>query len=195
MSGSVSGSVSGSASGHGGLLGAAEERAGRAGAGAYAFALCLVVMAAAGLAGLLVRQPLLFPSLGPTLMLFFESPRQEASTPRNTLLGHAVAILAGAGCLALFGLSGHPPVTTEGITTARVGAAALSLALTALALKLLAAPHPPAGASTLIVSLGILTSVSELVSMAAAVVLVTVLGVVLNRLLGVRQPLWAKSPS
>ena len=184
-----------SADDHGGLLAAAERRAGRAGGGAYAFAACLLVLAAVGLGGLLLHQPLLFPSLGPTLMLFFESPRQASAAPRNTLIGHGVAIVAGVACLALFGLTGHPPVITEGVTAARVGAAALSVALTALVLKLLGAPHPPAGASTLIVSLGILTSMSELVSMAAAVVLVTVLGVALNRLLGVRQALWAHSPS
>ncbi|MGK5498132.1 HPP family protein [Streptomyces sp. URMC 125] len=174
----------------GGLLQTAEQRAGRIGAGAYAFALCLAALAACGLVGLLVRQPFLFPSLGPTVMLFFESPRQPAAAPRNTLIGHGAAILAGAACLVLFGLTDAPPVTQQGITAARIGAAALSVALTALVLKLLDAPHPPAGATTLIISLGILTSASELLAMALAVVLVTVLGLALNRLLAVRQPVW-----
>lgn len=42
-----------------------------------------------------------------------------------------------------------------------------------------------------IVSLGVLTVAADLVIMALAVVLVTVLGVALNRLFGVRQPVWA----
>ncbi|WP_369055582.1 HPP family protein [Kineococcus terrestris] len=176
--------------GPGGLLEAAERRAGRPGAGAYAFALCLVVVCAAGLAALLLRQPLLFPSLGPTVVLFSESPRQPASAPRNTLVGHVVAVSAGAACLALFGLQDHPPATQEGVTLARLVAAGLSVALTALVLKLLAAPHPPAGATTLLVSLGLLTSATELMSVVAGVVLVTALAVALNRALGVRQPLW-----
>ncbi|KOT37823.1 hypothetical protein ADK41_17570 [Streptomyces caelestis] len=174
----------------GGLLQAAEERMGRIGAGAYACALCGTVLALCGLVGLLVHQPFLFPSLGPTVMLFFESPRQPASAPRNSLVGHGAALLAGVACLALFGLTDAPPVIQQGVTAARIGAAALSVALTALVLKLLAAPHPPAGATTLIVSLGILTSATELLTMALAVVLVTVLGLALNRLLGVRQPVW-----
>lgn len=115
---------------------------------------------------------------------------QKSARPRNTLIGHAVAILAGVGCLAVFGLADHPPVIQEGISGMRIGAAALSVALTALVLHLLACPHPPAGATTLIISLGLLTSASELLSIAAAVALVAVLGVALNRIYGVRQPLW-----
>jgi CBS-domain-containing membrane protein len=175
----------------GGALDAAERKAGRAGAAGYAFTLCLVVLAAVGVLGLLIKQPYLFPSLGPVVMLFFESPSQKSATPRNTLIGHAVGILAGVGCLAVFGLTDHAPVIQEGITGARVAAAAMSVALTALVLRLLACPHPPAGATTLIVSLGLLTSAGELLAVAVSVVLVTVVGVGLNRLLGVRQPLWS----
>jgi hypothetical protein len=136
-----------------GLLAAAEDRAGRLGGGAFAFALCLVSLAAVGLVGLLVRQPLLFPSLGPTVMLFFERPLQGAAAPRNTIVGHAAAVGAGVLCLLLFGLTDAPPILQEGITGPRIAAAALSVALTALVLKLLDVPHPPAGATTLIVSL------------------------------------------
>jgi len=176
--------------GPGGLLETAERRGGRAGAGGYAFASCLVVLAVCGLVGMLVHQPFLFPSLGPTVMLFFEDPRQSSASPRATLIGHGVAIVVGAACLAAFGLTDHPPVTQEGLTAARTAAAALSVAATALVLKLLAASHPPAGATTLIVSLGILTSATELLTMAAAVLLVTVLAIASSRLLGVRLPVW-----
>jgi hypothetical protein len=47
-------------------------------------------------------------------------------------------------------------------------------------------PHPPAGATTLIVSLGILTTPAQLASMAGAVVLITTLGWALNILLGTK---------
>jgi CBS-domain-containing membrane protein len=161
------------------------------GAAGYAFTLCLVALAAVGAIGLLAEQPYLFPSLGPTVMLFFESPTRKSATPRNTLIGHGVALLAGVGCLVLLGLTDHPPVIQEGLTPARVAAAALSVAFTALVLRLLSCPHPPAGATTLIVSLGLLTSTGELLAIAAGVVLVTVLAVALNRVLGVRQPFWS----
>jgi CBS-domain-containing membrane protein len=175
----------------GGALDAVQRRAGRLGAAGYAFALCVVALAAAGALGLLVKQPYLFPSLGPTVMLFFGTPTHPSAAPRNSLIGHGVALLAGVGCLALFGLTDHRPAIEEGLTSARVAAAALSVALTALVLRLIDSPHPPAGATTLIVSLGLLTSTSELLAIAAGVVLVTVLSVALNRVLGVRQPFWA----
>ena len=35
----------------------------------------------------------LFPSLGPTVMLFFQSPRQRASRPLHALVGHTDAVL------------------------------------------------------------------------------------------------------
>ena len=39
---------------------------------------------------LLTGSPFVFPSLGPTAYLFFFSPMAEASSPRNTILGHAI---------------------------------------------------------------------------------------------------------
>jgi CBS-domain-containing membrane protein len=170
----------------GSVLERAKERYGRMGAGAYAVVLTVVVLAATGAVGVLVHLPWLFPSLGPTVMLFFESPEQPASRPLNTVVGHAVGILAGIACLTAFGLLGQPPAPVQGLTPTYVMAAAVSVALTTLVLTLLGLPHPPAGASTLIVSLGILTTPSELLSMMGAVILVTVVGWGLNALLGTR---------
>src|SRR4051812_17224935 len=157
---------------------------GSVGAAAYAAALCLVVLAIAGAVGLLTKLPWLFPSLGPTVMLFFESPQQPAARPVNTLVGHGVGIAAGLGCLEVFGLRGEPPAPVGGLTPAFVAAGALSVTVTTLVLTLLHRPHPPAGASTLIVSLGILTTGPQIGAMVGAVLLVVVIGWGLNLLLG-----------
>lgn len=170
----------------GGLLARAKDRAGALGAGTYGAVLGFVVLALTGAVGLVAEQPWLFPSLGPTVMLFFESPDNPTARPRNTVVGHVVGIAVGAGCLALFGLTDQPPAPVGGLTAGHVAAGALSVALTTLLLTLLRSPHPPAGASTLIVSLGILTSARELAVMAGAVLLVTAAGWGLNHLLGVR---------
>jgi HPP family len=165
----------------------------RPGAAAYAAALSLVVLAASGAAGLMLHQPWLFPSLGPTVMLFFESPGERASRPSNALIGHGVGLAAGAAMLYAFGLQKAPSAASAGLTPAHLLAGALSVAVTTLVLTLLGTPHPPAGATTLIVSLGILAEPAALFSMAGAIVLVTVLGWGLNILLGVR-PAAAKEP-
>jgi CBS-domain-containing membrane protein len=163
------------------------------GAGFYAALLSLVVLALSGTVGLLVHLPWLFPSLGPTVMLFFESPEQPASRPTNTIVGHGTGLIAGALCLSAFGLQNRPSAPVGGLTAMHVLAGALSVALTTLVLTTLRMPHPPAGATTLIVSLGVLTTPVQLLSMAEAVLLVTAAAWGLNILLGTRPA--AKTPA
>ena len=50
--------------------------------------------------------------------------------------------------------------------------------------------HPPAGATTLIVSLGIISQPKELVIIEVAVILLTAQAFAINRLAGVPYPLW-----
>jgi HPP family len=169
-----------------GVLQRIKQKYGAFGAGGYAFILTAVVLAVSGCIGLAVHQPWLFPSLGPTVMLFFESPEQPSARPINTLIGHVVGIAIGIGCLAMFGLIGQASAPVGGLTAGYVAAGVLSVAATTLILTLLHRPHPPAGASTLIVSLGILSTPSQIGSMIGAVLLVTVLGWALNLLLGTR---------
>lgn len=45
----------------------------------YAFAGCLLTMILLGLTALLLQWPLLFPSLGPTVILFFERGQRLAA--------------------------------------------------------------------------------------------------------------------
>lgn len=163
----------------------------RVGTGGRAFAGSIVAIGVAGLVALLTRQPWLFPSLGPAIMLHLEKPDAPESSPRNTLIGHVVALLAGYGVLLICGLTDNPSVLDEGVSGLRIVAAAGSLAVTALVLVLLRAPHPPAGATTLIVSLGLLHKPSQLLIAAAAVVLVTLVDLLFTRLSGRRMPLWS----
>ena len=55
---------------------------------------------------------------------------------------------------------------------------------------LLRASHPPAGATTLIVSLGIISHPRELVIIEVAVFLLVAQALVINRLAGLPYPLW-----
>ncbi len=163
----------------------------RGGEALYNFVGCLLALAVSGLAAYLFKEPLLFPSLGPTAFLFFEYPLSAGASPRNTLIGHLVAVLAGALSLAIFGLLDHPSILQEGVTLTRIGAAALSMAVTGAVLLLLRSSHPPAGASVLIVSLGLLQTPLEMVMLMSGVLLLTVVAWLINRAAGVPVPIWA----
>lgn len=139
----------------------------------------------------LAAAPLIFPSLGPTAYLVFASPLAASSSPRNTLLGHAIGVLAGWGSLAAFGLLGEPSALLAGTTWPRVGAAALSLGATSGLMLLTRTQHPPAGATTLIVSLGLLRDPGQLAALMMAVVLLIVQAFTINRLAGLPYPWWA----
>ena len=151
----------------------------------------LIAIGLSGFWAWLLKEPLLFPSLGATAFLFFETPLAEVGTPRNAVIGHFVAIGAAVGALAAFGLLGDPSAYVQGVTPARIGAVAVSVALTGGLLRLLRAAHPPAGATTIIVSSGLLAETSQIGAVAAGVLLITVAGWVLNRLMGVPAPRWA----
>lgn len=69
-------------------------------------------------------------------------------------------------------------------------AAALSLGLTAGLMVLCKSPHPPTGATTLIISPGILTKPWQLVLLLVAVVVLTLQAFVINRLAGIPYPPW-----
>lgn len=139
---------------------------------------------------LITGSPFIFPSLGPTAFLFFYTPTAPAASPRNTLIGHGIGVLAGYFSLLVTGLTAAGPALAVGVTWPRVIAAALSLGLTAGVMVLARSPHPPAGATTLIISLGILTKPWQLLLLMGAVVLLTLQAFSINRLAGIPYPLW-----
>jgi CBS-domain-containing membrane protein len=142
------------------------------------------------IAALFTDEPFVFPSLGPTAFLFFYTPLVPAASPRNTLAGHFIGATMGYLSLVLFGLTDEGSAIAGGVDESRVFAAALSLGLTSGVMILVGTPHPPAGATTLIVSLGVLTEIEQLAVLMLAVVLLTVQAFTINRLAGLPYPLW-----
>jgi CBS domain-containing membrane protein len=145
-----------------------------------------------GLLALLTESPFVFPSLGPTAYLFFFSPLSEVSSPRNTILGHAIGLVCGYAAFVLAVASSPPFGMNPGVHAPRLLAAALSLSATGALMALLRVSHPPAGATTLIVSLGIISQPKELVIIELAVILLTVQAFAINRLAGIPYPVWSK---
>ncbi len=162
--------------------------------GLFAFVAGTASIAVMALAAWATRQPLIFPSLGPTAFLMFYSPRMPAACPRNAVSGHLIGVVSGYLALVAFGLRHTPPALARGVTLPWVGAAALSLGLTGGLMAALRVPHPPAGATTLIVSLGILPRALELLTLLVSVVGLLLLGLVINRAAGIPYPVWRPLP-
>ena len=167
------------------------DRFGARGEALYMFVLGFIAISVNGLVAWIVNQPLLFPSLAPTIFLVFRTPLAKDASPRNTIEGHFIGILLGVAGLAAFGLLDTPSVIEEGVTLAHIGAAALSLALTEAGLILLDRPHTPAATTTLLVGLGVFKSPNELISLGVGIVLLTITMWLFNRMLGVPVPLWS----
>lgn len=156
----------------------------------YVFVNSFVTIAVLALLALLSRNPFVFPSLGPTAYLLFFSPLGKTSSPRNTIFGHAIGLVCGYAAFVFTGAGARPFGIHQGIFWPRILAAALSLSVTGALMVLLDVSHPPAGATTLIVSLGIISKPRELVIIEIAVFLLVAQALLINRLAGLRYPLW-----
>src|SRR5260370_25763 len=152
----------------------------------------LAVMATAAV---LTHSRFVFPSLGPTAFLFFTTPTAPSPSPRNTIIGHAIGACAGYFSLVVTGLTLAGPALIFGVTLRHVIAAGLSLALTAGFMVLLNVPYPPAGATTLLVSLGIMSKPAHLGVLMLAVGVLTLQAIIINRFLGIPFPLWSPLPT
>jgi CBS domain-containing membrane protein len=163
--------------------------------GLFALVNGVIAIGAMAAVAFLTGEPFVFPSLGPTAFLLFYTPMLPAASPRNTVYGHLIGAAAGYLALVAFGLTDAEPALATSVTGARVGAAALSLGLTSGAMVWARVPHPPAGATTLIVSLGILREPEQLLVLMLAVVLLVVQGFAINRLAGIDYPIWRPAPA
>jgi CBS domain-containing membrane protein len=156
----------------------------------YTFVGSLLAIGLSGTWAYVAKQPLLFPSLGATAFLIFETPMAEVGSPRNTIIGHSVGVAAAVLSLAIFGLLDAPSVYVTGVSVGRIGAIALSVALTGGVLRVLRSAHPPAGATTIIVASGLLVKPKQIADVLIGVLLLTIAGWLLNRAMGVPAPIW-----
>ncbi|OVE83654.1 HPP family protein [Natronolimnobius baerhuensis] len=126
--------------------------------------------------------PLLFPSLGPSAFVLALFQDSDATAPRRVIGGHTIGVVAGLAAYLLFatGISmtgTTDPGSLEGLRLAASGV--LATTLTAGGMLATDTRHPPACATTLIVSLGLLSTLLE----GAIIILAVVVLVVTHRLL------------
>ncbi len=150
----------------------------------YVFVNGFVTIGVLALLALVSRNPFVFPSLGPTAYLLFFSPLGRTSSPRHTIFGHAIGLICGYVAFVATGAGALPFGVHPGIFWPRILAAALSLSATGACMVLLDVSHPPAGATTLIVSLGIISKPRELAIIEVAVFLLVAQALAINRLAG-----------
>ena len=157
---------------------------------AFMFVNGFVTIGLLSLVALVTGTPFVFPSLGPTAFLLFFDPRAPSASPHHAIVGHAIGIACGYGALVLLHLEHSGSALALGVSGPRVLAAALSLAATGALMILLKSAHPPAGATTLIISLGAITRPSHLLVIEVALALLVLQAIAINRLAGLDYPLW-----
>lgn len=141
-----------------------------------------------------LQVPFIFPSLGASAFLFFFAPTSPSASPRNAILGHAIGIIAGYIPLVLFGLASMPAASTSNIDTSRILAVGVALGLAGALMIIFKCGHPPAGATALIVSLGIVAKPFSLIVLESAVIMLALLAIGINRLAGIDYPVWGRKP-
>jgi CBS domain-containing membrane protein len=142
------------------------------------------------LLGLATGDPFVYPPLGASAFLIFSMPELPSAAPRNAIGGQVCGVAGGAVALAAFGLLHHHAGVAD-MSGARAGAIGVSLLLATALMLLFKVAHPAAGATALMISLGIVTSPSQWLELLGAVVLLCAMGVVVNRWAGITYPLWS----
>jgi len=134
-------------------------------------------------------EPLLFPSLGPTIFIVFYSPLSPQAAPRNVICGQLIGIGCGYAALWVFGLQ-DATADIFHISGRTVGAVVLALTLTLSLMVWMNVVHAPAGATTLIVALGLIHTVPNLIALVVGVLVCVILAFWINRLVGIPVPAW-----
>lgn len=130
-----------------------------------------VFLAAVVLAGSawLVSAPFLTPPLGASIYVCFHNRGRKIALPRTLIVSHLVAILSAHLATLLLGTL---PIAIDGPFTVRVMAAVVvALVLTVFALDIIGCQHPPAGATTVLVTYGLLKPRGQVALLAACLLL------------------------
>ena len=119
-------------------------------------------------------QPFVFPSLGPTAFVLAFEHHSDRPSPARIVASHLIGGLAGLLAWSLLGgqvaiTATPPPLSMAGLGLA--ASATLSIMLTSWAMIATDAVHPPACATTLIVSLGLLSTPRQVAIIVVAVAL------------------------
>lgn len=141
---------------------------------------------AIGIVGLIAKwtgNAMLMPPLGATAFLCCLKPDAPFASFRNITIGHTIGIVCGGLATIAFGVYGLPFSGHANMSIARILAIMLALGSTTAIMIFTDTPHAPAGASTLVVSMGSLTSWGQYAEFEAGVILLALFALVNQRYL------------
>jgi uncharacterized membrane protein len=142
-----------------------------------------VLILIVGLISVATETPMLFPSLGPSAYLIGEMPAHPTSRWYNTILGHLIGLILGFVMVALFSAENDPSLLNDlTLTSGRMWAAVIAILFTVLIPMLLHASHPPAAATTLLVTLGAIKTITEGIYLMIGVIILALIGELLRQL-------------
>jgi len=127
-----------------------------------------------GLLAWLTGQPFVFPSLGPSAFILAFDRRGERTRPVRVVGSHLIGAVAGLAAYWLLAAGTvitrtPPPLSPAGLRLAASGV--LSVVATSWGMIATDTNHAPACATTLIVSLGLLSTLRQAATIVVAVVL------------------------
>jgi len=134
--------------------------------------------------------PFLFPALGASAFIVFAVPHSPAAAPRNVILAQFVGAATGWICIRACSVDPTGATLSHLFGLPHILATSISLGFTTLLMLLLDAPHPPAGATTLIVSLGSMPEAWHIVVVVASCALLVMLAHMAHAASGTPYPLW-----
>lgn len=142
----------------------------------------------------IAKEPLLFPAFGATTFIVFWVPHLPPAAPRNAICAHLAA--AAIGWLALRALGPSNPWLADAPEwLAKVGAPSLALGVTCFVMHATRWIHPPAGATTLIFAMGMLTRPLDIAMIGLGIAGACASAWVAHRATGRPYPLWAPNPA
>lgn len=133
-----------------------------------------LLVAVAGAFAWATGLPALFPSLGPSAFVLATFPESEASDPRRVIGSHVLGVVAGLLTYHLLasGIVVTGPIAPFSVAGFRLAVSGVgAIVLTVTGMLHFGVRHPPACATTLIVSLGLLSGLLGGVVVVVAVVL------------------------
>jgi len=134
--------------------------------------------------------PFLFPALGASAFIVFALPQSPAAAPRNVIVAQFVGAATGWLCIRACSVDPSGATLSHLFGLPHILATSLSLGVTTLLMLLLDAPHPPAGATTLIVSLGSMPQAWHIGVVVASCALLVLFASVAHAASGTPYPLW-----